>query len=152
MSLLGRVGVHLIHSPTQRREHTKTTTRKKRKKQPQRENLRERTRERESETPTKNTFIKGQREKHRKDSSLSLSHHSHHGEPRSGGNLERVTREERERGAFTRLLLLFSLFSFSFTLSLKEVRRAKSVFGDSVPFHMTPHLRRVFVDPNRNVL
>jgi hypothetical protein len=80
--------------------------------------------------------------KHTKTLSLNTSN----GEPRSGGNLERVTREKRERGAFLIVrLVVFSLFSFSL---IKEAR-AKSA-KDSVPLNeVTPYLRRVFVDPKQ---
>ena len=88
------------------------------------------------------------REKKHREKTLSLN--TSNGEPRSGGNLERVTREKRERGAFLIVrVVVFSLFSFS--LLIKEAR-AKSA-KDSVPLNeVTPYLRRVFVDPFRNKL
>ena len=93
--------------------------------------------------PQKHHFL--QRKKTQKTLSLNTSN----GEPRSGGNLERVTREKRERGAFLIVrVVVFSLFSFSL---IKEAR-AKSA-KDSVPLNeVTPYLRRVFVDPIRNKL
>jgi hypothetical protein len=85
----------------------------------------------------------------RKKTQKTLSLNTSNGEPRSGGNLERVTREKRERGAFLIVrVVVFSLFSFSL---IKEAR-AKSA-KDSVPLNeVTPYLRRVFVDPIRNKL
>ena len=93
--------------------------------------------------PQKHHFL--QRKKTQKTLSLNTSN----GEPRSGGNLERVTREKRERGAFLIVrVVVFSLFSFS----LMKEARAKSA-KDSVPLNeVTPYLRRVFVDPIRNKL
>ena len=95
----------------------------------------ERTREREKETwertgenervlqpkthePQKHHFL--QREKTQKTLSLNTSN----GEPRSGGNLERVTREKRERGAFliVRVGCVFSLFFLSDKRSARKVR------------------------------
>ena len=65
-----------------------------------------------------------------KKTQKTLSLNTSNGEPRSGGNLERVTREKRERGAFLIVrVVVFSLFSFSL---IKEAR-AKSA-KDSVPF------------------
>jgi hypothetical protein len=81
-----------------------------------------------------------------KKTQKTLSLNTSNGEPRSGGNLERVTREKRERGAFLIVrVVVFSLFSFSL---IKEAR-AKSA-KDSVPLNeVTPYLRRVFVDPKQ---
>ena len=84
-----------------------------------------------------------------KKTQKTLSLNTSNGEPRSGGNLERVTREKRERGACLIVcVVVFSLFSFSL---IKEAR-AKSA-KDSVPLNeVTPYLRRVFVDPIRNII
>ena len=139
---------------------TDNTKKKERKKQQERE--RERTRERgkkrEKELErTRESFNQKHlnhksttfcsREKKTQTKTLSLN--TSNGEPRSGGNLERVTREKRERGACLIVcVVVFSLFSFSL---IKEAR-AKSA-KDSVPLNeATPYLRRVFVDPIRNII
>lgn len=141
-------------------ERTEQTTRKRKKERSnkrERENERERKRERknlrERESPSfnqkhlnrKSTTFCSREKKTQKTLSLNTSN----GEPRSGGNLERVTREKRERGACLIVcVVVFSLFSFSL---IKEAR-AKSA-KDSVPLNeVTPYLRRVFVDPIRNII
>ena len=138
-------------------ERTEQTTRKRKKERSnkrERENERERKRERknlrERESPSfnqkhlnrKSTTFCSREKKTQKTLSLNTSN----GEPRSGGNLERVTREKRERGACLIVcVVVFSLFSFSL---IKEAR-AKSA-KDSVPLNeVTPYLRRVFVDPKQ---
>jgi hypothetical protein len=134
---------------------TEQTTQRKRKKEATEQQM---TRERENERENERVEGKKQPKKHNHKSTTfcrektqkrlsSLS--THHGEPRSGGNLERVTREKRERGAFLIVrVVVFSLFSFSL---IKEAR-AKSA-KDSVPLNeVTPYLRRVFVDPIRNII
>ena len=142
-----------------RKDRTDNTKKKERKKQQEREreNERERKRERknlrERESPSfnqkhlnrKSTTFCSREKKTQKTLSLNTSN----GEPRSGGNLERVTREKRERGACLIVcVVVFSLFSFSL---IKEAR-AKSA-KDSVPLNeVTPYLRRVFVDPIRNII
>ena len=121
-------------------ERTEQTTRKRKK---ERSNEREREREREKKRHEKElrpresfnqkhrnhkstTFCSGEKKTQKKTLSLNTSN----GEPRSGGNLERVTREKRERGAFLIVrVVVFSLFSFSL---IKEAR-AKSA-KDSIPF------------------
>jgi len=139
-------------------ERTEQTTRK-RKKERKRERERERTREKKREKElerTRESF--NQKHLNRKSTTFcsrekktqkTLSLNTSNGEPRSGGNLERVTREKRERGACLIVcVVVFSLFSFSL---IKEAR-AKSA-KDSVPLNeVTPYLRRVFVDPIRNII
>ena len=139
-----------------RKDRTDNTKKKERKKQQERERTREREKERErtrenervlqpkTHEPQKHHFL--QRKKTQKK---TLSLNTSNGEPRSGGNLERVTREKRERGACLIVcVVVFSLFSFSL---IKEAR-AKSA-KDSVPLNeVTPYLRRVFVDPIRNII
>jgi len=123
-------------------DRTDNTKKKERKKQQERE--RERTRERgkkrEKELErTRESFNQKHlnhksttfcsREKKTQKKTLSLN--TSNGEPRSGGNLERVTREKRERGACLIVrVVVFSLFSFSL---IKEAR-AKSA-KDSVPLN-----------------
>lgn len=139
-------------------EQTTRTKKKERKKQQERE--RERTREKKRHEKelerTRESFNQKHmnhksttfcREKKHREKTLSLN--TSNGEPRSGGNLERVTREKRERGACLIVcVVVFSLFSFSL---IKEAR-AKSA-KDSVPLNeVTPYLRRVFVDPIRNII
>ena len=102
--------------------------RKKKQQEREREREREKKREkerRERERPsTKNTTttapLFAEKKKHRK---LCLS--THHGEPRSGGNLERVTREKRERGAF--LIVCSCVFSLFF-LSKRSARKVRERF------------------------
>ena len=139
-------------------ERTEQTTRK-RKKERRNERERERTREKKREKElerTRESF--NQKHLNRKSTTFcsrekktqkTLSLNTSNGEPRSGGNLERVTREKRERGACLIVcVVVFSLFSFSL---IKEAR-AKSA-KDSVPLNeVTPYLRRVFVDPIRNII
>ena len=131
---------------------TTTTLEKERKKEATR-HKREREREKKREKARRASFNRKHNHKsaplfaERKNTEKRLSSLStHHGEPRSGGNLERVTREKRERGAFLIVrVVVFSLFSFSL---IKEAR-AKSA-KDSVPLNeVTPYLRRVFVDPKQ---
>ena len=123
--LLGLVGgVHeliLQHREHTRKERSRTERERKRKKEQREFNEREK---------ANHKHYTKERKKHRKDSLLS-----HHGEPRSGGNLERVTREERERGAF--LIVCCGVFSLPFlSLLLSERSARKNVrFGDSVPFN-----------------
>ena len=104
--LLGLVGgVHeliLQHREHTRKERSRTERERKRKKEQREFNEREK---------ANHKHYTKERKKHRKDSLLS-----HHGEPRSGGNLERVTREERERGAFLIVCSVFSLFFLSVCL------------------------------------
>ena len=139
-------------------ERTEQTTRKRKKERSnkrERERTREKKREKELER-TRESF--NQKHLNRKSTTFcsrekktqkTLSLNTSNGEPRSGGNLERVTREKRERGACLIVRsCVFSLFSFSL---IKEAR-AKSA-KDSVPLNeVTPYLRRVFVDPIRNII
>ena len=112
---------------------TDNTKKKERSNKRERENERERKRERKNEK-TRESFNQKHNHKkaplfaERKKNTEKTCLSTHHGEPRSGGNLERVTREKRERGAFSIVVSVFFLFSFS----LKEAR-AKSV-KDSIPF------------------
>lgn len=134
-----------------------TTLEKERKKEATRERERTREKKREKELErTRESF--NQKHLNRKSTTFcsrekktqkTLSLNTSNGEPRSGGNLERVTREKRERGACLIVrVVVFSLFSFSL---IKEAR-AKSA-KDSVPLNeVTPYLRRVFVDPIRNII
>ena len=126
------------------KERKKEATREREKK---REKELERTREsfNQKHLNHKSTTFCSREKKTQKTLSLNTSN----GEPRSGGNLERVTREKRERGACLIVcVVVFSLFSFSL---IKEAR-AKSA-KDSVPLNeVTPYLRRVFVDPIRNII
>ena len=110
----------------QNRQHLK---KKERKKQQERERTREREKERERTKRTRESFNQKhnhksttfcREKKHRK---LCLS--THHGEPRSGGNLERVTREKRERGAF--LIVCSCVFSLFF-LSKRSARKVRERF------------------------
>ena len=137
----------------QNRQHEKE--RKKEATERERERTREKKREKELER-TRESF--NQKHLNRKSTTFcsrekktqkTLSLNTSNGEPRSGGNLERVTREKRERGACLIVcVVVFSLFSFSL---IKEAR-AKSA-KDSVPLNeVTPYLRRVFVDPIRNII
>ena len=110
-------------------DRTDNTKKKERKKQ----QMTERTREREKETwertwenervlqpkthePQKHHFL--QRKK-------TLSLNTSNGEPGSGGNLERVTREKRERGAF--LIVCGCVFSLFF-LSERSARKVRERF------------------------
>ena len=111
-----------------------TPLEKERKKEATREREREREREkkrekerRERESPsTKNTTTKAPLFAERKNTEKRLSSLStHHGEPRSGGNLERVTREKRERGAF--LIVCGCVFSLFF-LSKRSARKVRERF------------------------
>jgi len=113
---------------------TEQTTRKRKKERSNRdrENERERKRDmrknlRERESPsTKNTTTKAPLFAERKNTEKRLSSLStHHGEPRSGGNLERVTREKRERGAF--LIVCGCVFSLFF-LSERSARKVRERF------------------------
>lgn len=124
----------------QNRQHEK-----ERKKEATDDRENERTRESFNQKHTNHKSTTFCREKKHREKTLSLN--TSNGEPRSGGNLERVTREKRERGAFLIVrVVVFSLFSFS--LLIKEAR-AKSA-KDSVPLNeVTPYLRRVFVDPKQ---
>ena len=138
-------------------EQTTRTKKKERKKQQERE--RERTREKKRHEKELERTRESFNQKHlnhksttfcrEKKTQKTLSLNTSNGEPRSGGNLERVTREKRERGACLIVcVVVFSLFSFSL---IKEAR-AKSA-KDSVPLNeVTPYLRRVFVDPIRNII
>ena len=140
-----------------RKDRTDNTKKKERKKQRERERERTREKKREKELErTRESF--NQKHLNRKSTTFcsrekktqkTLSLNTSNGEPRSGGNLERVTREKRERGACLIVcVVVFSLFSFSL---IKEAR-AKSA-KDSVPLNeVTPYLRRVFVDPIRNII
>ena len=111
----------------QNRHHLKKKERRSNKRE--RENERERKRERKNEEnesvlqpktqPQQHHFLQ-RKKKHRK---LCLS--THHGEPRSGGNLERVTREKRERGAF--LIVCSCVFSLFF-LSKRSARKVRERF------------------------
>ena len=123
-----------------RKDRTDNTKKKERKKQQERERTNEREKKREKELErTRESFNQKHlnhksttfcsREKKTQTKTLSLN--TSNGEPRSGGNLERVTREKRERGACLIVrVVVFSLFSFSL---IKEAR-AKSA-KDSVPLH-----------------
>ena len=140
-----------------RKDRTDNTKKKERKKQQERE--RERTREKKRHEKELERTRESFNQKHlnhksttfcrEKKTQKTLSLNTSNGEPRSGGNLERVTREKRERGACLIVcVVVFSLFSFSL---IKEAR-AKSA-KDSVPLNeVTPYLRRVFVDPIRNII
>ena len=109
-----------------------TTLEKERKKEAtrERENERKRKRERKNEEnervlqpktqPQQHHFLQRKKTQNRK---LCLS--THHGEPRSGGNLERVTREKRERGAF--LIVCSCVFSLFF-LSKRSARKVRERF------------------------
>jgi hypothetical protein len=136
-------------------DRTDNTKKKERKKQQERE--RERTREKKRHEKELERTRESFNQKHlnhksttfcsrEKKTQKTLSLNTSNGEPRSGGNLERVTREKRERGACLIVcVVVFSLFSFSL---IKEAR-AKSA-KDSVPLNeVTPYLRRVFVDPKQ---
>ena len=116
---------------------TERTNRREKKRTKERERTRERVDEEGKKQPqTHSPLFKAERKHKRKELvSLSLSLSTHHGEPRSGGNLERVTREERERGAF--LIVCCGVFSLPFlSLLLSERSARKNVrFGDSVPFN-----------------
>ena len=121
---LVRFGFFLVSG--QNRHHLK---KKERKKQQERERTREREKERERTKRTRASFNQKhnhnsttfcREKKHRK---LCLS--THHGEPRSGGNLERVTREKRERGAF--LIVCSCVFSLFF-LSKRSARKVRERF------------------------
>ena len=140
-------------------ERTEQTTRK-RKKERSNKRERERTREKKRHEKELERTRESFNQKHmnhksttfcsrEKKTQKTLSLNTSNGEPRSGGNLERVTREKRERGACLIVcVVVFSLFSFSL---IKEAR-AKSA-KDSVPLNeVTPYLRRVFVDPIRNII
>ena len=140
-------------------ERTEQTTRKRKKERSNKREREKRTREKKREKElerTRESF--NQKHLNRKSTTFcsrekktqkTLSLNTSNGEPRSGGNLERVTREKRERGACLIVrVVVFSLFSFSL---IKEAR-AKSA-KDSVPLNeVTPYLRRVFVDPIRNII
>lgn len=140
-------------------ERTEQTTRKRKKERSNKREREKRTREKKREKELERTR-ESFNQKHlnhksttfcsrEKKTQKTLSLNTSNGEPRSGGNLERVTREKRERGACLIVcVVVFSLFSFSL---IKEAR-AKSA-KDSVPLNeVTPYLRRVFVDPIRNKL
>lgn len=138
-------------------EQTTRTKKKERKKQQERERERTREKKREKELERTRESFNQKHLNHKsttfcsreKKTQKTLSLNTSNGEPRSGGNLERVTREKRERGACLIVcVVVFSLFSFSL---IKEAR-AKSA-KDSVPLNeVTPYLRRVFVDPIRNII
>ena len=140
-----------------RKDRTDNTKKKERKKQQERERERTREKKREKELERTRESFNQKHMNHKsttfcsreKKTQKTLSLNTSNGEPRSGGNLERVTREKRERGAFLIVcVVVFSLFSFSL---IKEAR-AKSA-KDSVPLNeVTPYLRRVFVDPIRNII
>ena len=98
---------------TNRRENR--DTRKERKKK-----------EGKKQPQTHSPLFKAER-KHKRKELVSLSLSTHHGEPRSGGNLERVTREERERGAFLIVCCGVFLSLFFLFYSLKEARAKTSV-------------------------
>ena len=109
---------------------TSTTLEKERKKEATR-HKREREREKKREKARRASFNRKHNHKsaplfaERKNTEKRLSSLStHHGEPRSGGNLERVTREKRERGAFliVRVGCVFSLFFLSDKRSARKVR------------------------------
>lgn len=140
-------------------ERTEQTTRKRKKERSNKREREKRTREKKREKELERTR-ESFNQKHlnhksttfcsrEKKTQKTLSLNTSNGEPRSGGNLERVTREKRERGACLIVcVVVFSLFSFSL---IKEAR-AKSA-KDSVPLNeVTPYLRRVFVDPIRNII
>ena len=103
----------------------------RKKKQQERERTREREKERERTKRTRASFNQKHnhnsttfcREKKTQNRKLCLS--THHGEPRSGGNLERVTREKRERGAF--LIVCSCVFSLFF-LSKRSARKVRERF------------------------
>ena len=110
---------------------TEQTTQRKRKKEATEQQM---TRERENERENERVEGKKQPKKHNHKSTTfcrektqkrlsSLS--THHGEPRSGGNLERVTREKRERGAF--LIVCGCVFSLFF-LSERSARKVRERF------------------------
>mgnify|MGYP005703516377 CR=1 FL=1 len=112
-------------------DRTDTTwKRKKEEATRERERKREREKERERTKRTRASFNQKHnhnsttfcREKKTQNRKLCLS--THHGEPRSGGNLERVTREKRERGAFLIVCVgcVFSLFFLSDKRSARKVR------------------------------
>ena len=107
---------------TLEKERKKEATRHKRERE--REKKREKERRERERPSTKNTTttapLFAEKKKHRK---LCLS--THHGEPRSGGNLERVTREKRERGAF--LIVCSCVFSLFF-LSKRSARKVRERF------------------------
>ena len=136
-------------------EQTTRKRKKERSNKRERERTREKKREKELERTRESFNQKHMNHKsttfcsREKKTQKTLSLNTSNGEPRSGGNLERVTREKRERGAFLIVcVVVFSLFSFSL---IKEAR-AKSA-KDSVPLNeVTPYLRRVFVDPIRNII
>ena len=110
---------------------TSTTLEKERKKEATR-HKREREREKKREKARRASFNRKHNHKsaplfaERKNTEKRLSSLStHHGEPRSGGNLERVTREKRERGAF--LIVCSCVFSLFF-LSERSARKVRERF------------------------
>ena len=108
-----------------------TPLEKERKKEATR-HKREREREKKREKARRASFNRKHNHKsaplfaERKNTEKRLSSLStHHGEPRSGGNLERVTREKRERGAF--LIVCGCVFSLFF-LSERSARKVRERF------------------------
>jgi glycogen debranching enzyme len=115
-------------------EQTTRTKKKERKKQQERE--RERTREKKRHEKELERTRESFNQKHlnhksttfcsrEKKTQKTLSLNTSNGEPRSGGNLERVTREKRERGAF--LIVCSCVFSLFF-LSKRSARKVRERF------------------------
>jgi glycogen debranching enzyme len=116
-----------------RKDRTDNTKKKERKKQQERERERTREKKREKELERTRESFNQKHLNHKsttfcsreKKTQKTLSLNTSNGEPRSGGNLERVTREKRERGAF--LIVCSCVFSLFF-LSKRSARKVRERF------------------------
>jgi hypothetical protein len=99
---------------------TEQTTRKRKKERSKREREREREKKRHEKELERTRESFNQKHMNHKSTTFcrekkhtkTLSLNTSNGEPRSGGNLERVTREKRERGAFLIVRVVVCFLSF----------------------------------------